>query len=48
MITSLFLISKSGTNKKRLIIDYKKLNEEIVTDLTLLLLIRDLMNQIKE
>ena len=48
LITSLFLIFKSGTDKKRSIIDYRKLNEEIVTDSTLLLLIKNMMNQIKE
>ena len=45
--TFLFLIFKSGTEKKRLIIDYRKLNEEIVTDSTPLLLIEDMMNQMK-
>ena len=47
MITSLFLIFKLETNKKRFIIDYRKLNKEIVTDSTLLLLIKNIMNQIK-
>ena len=44
MKTFLFLIFKSGIDKKRLIIDYRKLNEEIVTDSILLLLIEDIMN----
>ena len=47
MTAFLFLISKSRTNKKRSIIDYKKLNKEIVTDSISLLLIRDMMNQMK-
>ena len=47
MIASLFLILKLEIDKKRLIIDYKKLNKEIVTDSTSLSLIRDIMNQIK-
>ena len=44
MIASLFLVFKLETDKKRSVIDYKKLNEEIVTDSTLLLLIRDIIN----
>ena len=44
MIVSLFLIFKSETDKKRLVIDYRKLNKEIVIDSTLLLLIRDMIN----
>ena len=48
MTTYLFLILKSETDQKRPVIDYRKLNEEIVTDSTPLLLIRDIMNQIKE
>ena len=39
---------KSKTNKKRPIIDYKKLNKKIVTDSTPLSLIKDIMNQIKK
>ena len=48
MIVFLFLILKSGTNKKRFVIDYRKLNEETIIDSTSLLLIRDMINQIKE
>ena len=48
MTASLFLVSKLETDKKRSIIDYKKLNKEIVIDSTSLLLIRDIINQIKE
>ena len=48
MIASLFLILKSKTDKKRPVIDYRKFNKEIVTDSTSLLLIRDMMNQIKK
>ena len=48
MTISLFLVSKFETNKKRSIIDYQKLNEEIVTDSTSLSLIGDIMDQIKE
>ena len=48
MTTSLFLILKLETKEKRPVIDYRKLNKEIVTDSTSLLLIRDIMNQIKE
>ena len=44
MITFLFLIFKSRINKKRPVIDYKKLNKEIVIDSTSLSLIRDMMN----
>ena len=45
--TSLFLILKSETNKKRPIIDYKKLNKEIVTDSTSLSLIGNMIDQKK-
>ena len=48
MITSLFLVFKFETDKKRSIIDYRKLNEEIVTDSTSLSLIENIINQIKE
>ena len=48
MTASLFLIFKSKTNKKRFVIDYKKLNKEIVIDSTLLLLIKDIIDQIKK
>ena len=48
MTASLFLVPKSETDKKRPVIDYRKLNKETVTDSTLLLLIGDIMNQIKE
>ena len=48
IITSLFLIPKSETDQKQSVIDYRKLNEEIVIDSTLLLLIGDMMNQMKE
>ena len=44
IIASLFLILKSKSKKKRLIIDYKKLNKKIVTDFILLLLIKDIIN----
>ena len=44
MTASLFLISKSGTDKKRSVIDYRKLNEETVTDSTPLSLIGDMMD----
>ena len=44
MITSLFLILKFGTDKKRSIIDYRKLNKEIVTDSTSLLLIKNMID----
>ena len=46
--TSLFLVLKFGTDKKRSVIDYRKLNEEIVTDSTSLSLIGDMMDQIKD
>ena len=46
--TSLFLISKSGTEEKRFVINYRKLNKETVTDSMSLSLIRDIMNQMKE
>ena len=48
MTASLFLIFKSGTEEKRFVIDYRKLNEEIVTDSTSLLLIEDMLDQMKE
>ena len=48
MTASLFLILKSETDKKRSVIDYRKLNEETVTDSIPLSLIKDIMNQIKE
>ena len=47
MIVFLFLIFKSKIEKKRSIIDYRKLNKKIVRDSTLLSLIGDMMNQIK-
>ena len=47
MIAFLFLVLKSRTDKKRFVIDYRKLNEETVTDSILLLLIKDIMNQMK-
>ena len=48
MTASLFLVSKSGTQKKQSVIDYRKLNKETVTDSTSLSLIGDMINQIKE
>ena len=48
MTAFLFLVFKSETNKKRPVIDYRKLNKEIVTNSTSLSLIEDMMNQIKE
>ena len=48
MTAFLFLIFKSKTDKKRFIIDYRKLNKEIVTNSTSLLLIGDIINQMKE
>ena len=48
MTASLFLVSKSEINKKQLVIDYRKLNKEIVTDSTSLSLIGDMMDQMKE
>ena len=48
LVASLFLIPKSGTDKKRFVINYKKLNEETVTDSTSLLLIGDMMDQMKK
>ena len=47
MTVSLFLIFKFESKEKRSVIDYRKLNEKIVTDSTLLLLMRNIMNQIK-
>ena len=48
MTAFLFLIFKFETNEKRLVIDYRKLNKETVTDSTSLLLIGDMIDQIKE
>ena len=48
MTVFLFLVLKSKMNEKRSIIDYKKLDKKIVTDSTSLLLIGDIINQIKE
>ena len=48
MTTFLFLILKFEINKKRSVIDYRKLNEEIVIDSTPLSLIGNIINQIKE
>ena len=48
IVASLFLISKFETDKKRSVIDYRKLNKKIVIDSTSLSLIKDIMNQIKE
>ena len=48
IIVFLFLIFKLETDKKRPVIDYRKLNKEIVTDSTSLSLIRDMIDQIKE
>ena len=48
MIVFLFLIFKSEIDKKRFIIDYRKLNKEIVINSTSLSLIKDMINQIKE
>ena len=47
MTASLFLVSKPETNKKRSVIDYRKLNKEIVTNSTPLSLIRNMMDQMK-
>ena len=44
IITFLFLVSKLEIEEKRSIIDYRKLNEEIVTNSTSLSLIKDMMN----
>ena len=44
IVASLFLILKSETEEKRFVIDYRKLNKEIVTDSTLLLLIEDMID----
>ena len=44
IVVFLFLIFKSKIDRKRLVIDYKKLNKEIVIDSILLLLIRDIIN----
>ena len=44
IIAFLFLISKSKIDKKRFIINYRKLNKEIVIDSTSLLLIENMMN----
>ena len=48
IVTFLFLVFKSETDQKRPVIDYRKLNKEIVTDSTSLSLIKDIMNQIKK
>ena len=48
MTAFLFLIFKSEIDKKRFVIDYRKLNKKTVTDSTSLLLIRDIINQMKE
>ena len=48
IVVFLFLMFKLETEKKRSIIDYRKLNKKTVTDSTSLLLIKDMMNQIKE
>ena len=47
MTASLFLILKPETNKKRPVIDYRKLNKKTVIDSTSLPLIGDMMDQIK-
>ena len=47
MTASLFLVLKSGTEKKRPVIDYRKLNKEIVIDSTSLSLIGDIIDQMK-
>ena len=44
IVTSLFLILKSRIDKKRSIIDYRKLNKKTVIDSTSLLLIKDIIN----
>ena len=44
IIVSLFLMFKPKTDKKRSIMDNRKLNKEIVTDSILLLLIKDIIN----
>ena len=44
IIASLFLVLKSEINKKRPIINYRKLNEETITDSTSLLLIKNIIN----
>ena len=44
--TVLFLILKKS--KKRLVIDYRKLNNVTIIDSTLLLLIQDILNQLKK
>ena len=46
MKTILFLISKKS--KKRLIIDYSKLNNVIITDSMLLSLVQDILDQLKK
>ena len=43
-MTLLFLVLKSETNKKKSVINYKKLNKEIVTNSTSLSLIEDIIN----
>ena len=47
IIASLFLIFKLETKEKRSVIDYRKLNEKIVTDSTSLLLIGDMIDKMK-
>ena len=42
----LFLVFKK--DNKRLVIDYRKLNNVTITDLTLLSLIQDTLNQLKK
>ena len=48
IVVFLFLVFKLETKEKRFVIDYRELNEEIVTDSTSLSLIEDMMDQIKE
>ena len=47
IVVFLFLMFKLETKEKRSVIDYRKLNEEIVTNSTSLLLIEDMMDQMK-
>ena len=46
MKTVLFLMSKK--NKKRLVVNYRKLNNVIIIDSIPLLLIQDILDQLKE
>ena len=46
MRTVLFLVLKK--NKKRLVIDYRKLNNVTITDSTLLLLIQNILDQLSK